>query len=241
MTHNEIEGIMTQNARSSYASHKLDLRESRLTKLLHMLGEETPGRLLDIGCGGGELASLLAGSGWEVEGLEREPTQVGAARGRGLVVHATDFGCDPFPCDSDSFDVVIAGEVIEHVIDTDHFLQEIGRVLKPQGTLVITTPNLASLENRVRLFFGRYPMWMDHRVEGTGHLRYYTPRILRKQLEEHGFKVILHLGNWVPFVPQQWMDDRKAPWLSATGNWWPTLAMDILMKAKLDRTFSRHE
>jgi hypothetical protein len=41
-----------------------------------------------------------------------------------------------------------------------------------------------------------------------------------------------HRGNWVPFVPQRFLDDVKAPWLAFTGDWLPGLAMDILMKAR---------
>jgi hypothetical protein len=79
---------------------------------------------------------------------------------------------------------------------------------------------------------GRYPMWMDHRVAGTGHLRYYTPRLLKAHLAQHGFRVEQHLGNWVPFVPQRWLDDRRFPWLAKTGDWFPALSMGILMKAR---------
>lgn len=220
-------------AHTSYANHRLDLRESRLKKLVGLVKEEQPGHLLDIGCAGGELAALLVSCGWQVEGLEQECTLAEAARERGIPVRMADFGQDQFPWGTATFDAVVAGEVIEHVIDTDHLLRETARVLRPGGILVITTPNLASLENRIRLLLGRYPMWMDYQTQGTGHLRYYTPRILRSQLEQHGFRVERHVGNWVPFLPQRWVDDRTMPCLAVTGDWWPSLAMAILMKARL--------
>ena len=221
------------NRRTAYANHEVDLRESRLKKVLALLEEEQRGALLDVCCAGGEVCVLLARAGWRVEGLEREPLLVESAKQRGISVQCGEFDRDPFPWEPGTFDAVVAGEVIEHVIDTDYLLSEIARVLRPNGVLVITTPNLASFENRIRLLLGRYPMWMDHRVQGTGHLRYYTPRILRRQLEQHGFRVERHVGNWVPFIPQRWLDDRRVPWLAVTGDWWPSLAMDILMKAKL--------
>ncbi len=224
--------MATSGHETSYAGHHLDLRESRLRKLLRLLEGELRGRLLDIGCAGGELAAVLMASGWQVEGVEREAVLVEAAQARGIPVRCADFDREPFPWGSATFDAAVAGEVIEHVIDTDHLLQEVARVLRPGGILVITTPNLASLENRIRLLVGRYPMWMDYQVQGTGHLRYYTPRILRCQLEQHGFRVERHVGNWVPFLPQRWVDDLKMPWLAVTGDWWPSLAMDILMKAR---------
>jgi 2-polyprenyl-3-methyl-5-hydroxy-6-metoxy-1,4-benzoquinol methylase len=221
-------------SRTPYGEHRTDLGESRLRKMLRLLADEPRGRLLDVGCAGGELASALGALGWTVEGVEREPALIEAARERGIEVRRLDFEGEAFPWEAQTFAAVVAGEVIEHVIDTDHLLREVARVLRPDGVLIVTTPNLASLENRLRLLVGRYPMWMDHRVAGTGHLRYYTPGVLRAQLAQHGFRVERHVGNWVPFLPQRWLDDRRAPWLSVTGDWWPSLAMDILMKARRD-------
>jgi 2-polyprenyl-3-methyl-5-hydroxy-6-metoxy-1,4-benzoquinol methylase len=59
---------------------------------------------------------------------------------------------------SDStYDLIIAGEIIEHLIDTDHFAVELHRVLKPGGFLILSTPNLASWYSRLRLLRGRVP------------------------------------------------------------------------------------
>jgi len=220
------------SARTDYAQHRVDLRESRIRKLLDLLGTETPARLLDVGCAGGELAALLATRGWRVHGVEAEHALVQAASARGVDTRAVDLDRAPLPWSDGAFDAVVAAEVIEHVIDTDHLLAEIARVLRPGGALVVTTPNLASLENRLRLLLGRYPMWMDVGIEGAGHLRYYTPRMLRHQLARHGLRVERHVGNWVPLVPQRWLDDRRAPWLAVTGDWWPSLSMAIVMKAR---------
>lgn len=223
---------MTTARRTCYAGHRVDLRESRLRKLADLLAAERPGRLLDVGCAAGEFAAQAIAQGWRVDGVEREPALAEAARARGVSVHVGDFDTGSLPWESSTFDAAVAGEVIEHLVDTDHLLAEMARLVRPGGVLIVTTPNLASLENRVRLLFGRYPMWMDHRVEGAGHLRYYTPRILKAHLQTHGFRVERHVGNWVPVVPQRWADDRRFPWLARTGDWFPSLAMGILMKAR---------
>jgi len=223
---------MTAGRHTCYAAHRVDLRESRLRKLIALLAAERPGRLLDVGCAAGELAAEAIARGWRVDGMEREPALAEAARALGVAVHVGDFDGGRWPWPSAAFDAAVAGEVIEHLVDTDQFLAELARVVRPGGALIVTTPNLASLENRVRLLLGRYPMWMDHRVEGAGHLRYYTPRVLKTQLQAHGFRVERHVGNWVPLVPQRWADDRRFPWLAVTGDWFPSLAMGILMKAR---------
>ncbi len=223
---------MTAPAWTDYGHHRVDLRESRIRKLLALLDGEPRGRLLDVGCAAGELGVLLAARGWSVAGVDREPALVAAARERGIDARHCDFGQMLLPWPDSAFDAVVLAEVIEHVLDTDHVLTEIVRVLRSGGALIVTTPNLASLENRARLLLGRYPMWMDIRVEGTGHVRYYTPRMLRAHLRRHGFRVEQHVGNWVPFLPQRFLDDRRAPWLAVTGDWFPSLAMGILMRAR---------
>jgi len=223
---------VTAPAWTDYGHHRVDLRESRIRKLLALLDGEPRGRLLDVGCAAGELGVLLAARGWSVAGVDREPALVAAARERGIDARHCDFGQMLLPWPDSAFDAVVLAEVIEHVLDTDHVLTEIVRVLRSGGALIVTTPNLASLENRARLLLGRYPMWMDIRVEGTGHVRYYTPRMLRAHLRRHGFRVEQHVGNWVPFLPQRFLDDRRAPWLAVTGDWFPSLAMGILMRAR---------
>ena len=62
------------------------------------------------------------------------------------------------PISNACLDAVFAGEIIEHLVDTDSFIAEIARVLRPGGHTVITTPNLASFENRLRLLAGIYPI-----------------------------------------------------------------------------------
>jgi SAM-dependent methyltransferase len=122
--------------------------------------------------------------------------------------------------------------VIEHLVDTDGFIQELRRCLKPGGHLIVTTPNLASFENRIRILLGFYPVWVDYRLQGSGHVRAYTPWILKKQLREHGFTILKHTGNWVPFLPQRIVDDRRVPALAVTGSLFPGLAAGIILMAR---------
>jgi 2-polyprenyl-3-methyl-5-hydroxy-6-metoxy-1,4-benzoquinol methylase len=170
--------------------------------------------------------------GWSVKGVDVNPDAAQAAAQRGVEAGCCDLSTAPLPYASASQDLIFAGEVIEHIVDTDHFLSEAARCLKPGGHLLLTTPNLASFENRVRLLLGRYPRWLDHRLTGCGHVRGYTPAVLKQQLAAHGLHVLRHTGNWVPFLPQSWLDDVRCPALAWTGNVFPNLAMDIIMLAQ---------
>ena len=223
-------GITDYSART-WAAHRLELRESRLRKAFELFRGERPGRMLDVGCGHGEFGALLLQAGWSVDGLDLDPAQVASAAGRGLTARVCDL-TGGLPFEDARFDALFAGEVIEHLVDTDAFLAEIARVVRPGGFVILTTPNLASFENRVRLLLGIYPIWVNYRLEGMGHVRAYTPGTLRRQLAEHGLNVERHRGNWVPFVPQRFADDVRFPWLAVTGDWLPGWSMDIIFKAR---------
>src|SRR5438477_13080786 len=103
------------SARTDYAGHRMDLRESRIRKLLRLLEGETPGRLLDVGCAGGELAALLVARGWRGDGAEAEPALVEAARTRGIDARAVDLDRAPPPLPAGAFEAVGAAEVVGHV------------------------------------------------------------------------------------------------------------------------------
>jgi 2-polyprenyl-3-methyl-5-hydroxy-6-metoxy-1,4-benzoquinol methylase len=209
-----------------------NLKEGRLRKCVSLIESLAPGHLLDIGCSGGDWARMWRSKGWQACGVDINTEQVQVARKLGLDAHVCDLNREPLPFSDGQFDLVFAGEVIEHVVDTDGFLSEVRRCCKVGGSLLLTTPNLASFENRLRLCLGIYPKWLNYNLDGSGHVRLYTPRTLKRQLLAHGFKVVKHTGNWVPFIPQRYVDDIKVPSLSITGDLLPNLAMDIIVLAR---------
>jgi len=226
---------VTEYNKQAFASHRLNLKESRLKKIYRMILEEKPRNLLDIGCGNGDFSSLFIELGWKTYGIDLDACLIMQAKSKGVeaCIHDISKG---LPFEDNFFGCVFAGEIIEHLVDTDFFIKEIFRVTKPSGCAIITTPNLASFENRIRILLGIYPIWVNYRLEGVGHVRAYTPRVLKKQLMEHGFTIEEHKGNWVPFIPQRFLDDVKCPLLSITGNLFPNLSMDIIIKVR-----KRHE
>jgi SAM-dependent methyltransferase len=98
---------------------------------------------------------------------------------------------DEFPYDDDIFDVVIFAEIIEHLLnDPCKVLREINRILKMGGTLVLTTPNVARLENIAKLIAGNnlYDPYSGYGAYGR-HNREYNRHELNMLLQHEGFKV----------------------------------------------------
>lgn len=144
-------------------------------------GEGDP-LLLEVGCGSGEWLTYMRGLGWRVEGVEPDPKAVEAARARGLNVRAGRLSEQRYP---DGYaDVICLIHVIEHLHDPLHTLQECRRVLKPDGRLVIATPNSASLGH------GRFGSnWVS--LDPPRHLMIFDPPTMRRLLDQAGFAVDL--------------------------------------------------
>ncbi len=208
-----------------------DLRESRYKKVAKLIRKEKPGRLLDVGCSSGIFSKQFLKNGWDVHGIDIAKNKVAEANRLGVKAKVADL-TGKLPYQNEYFDVIFAGEVIEHLVDTDFFLKEMNRVLKKGGKLIVTTPNLASWENKIRIFFGVYPAWVDYKLGGAGHVRAYTPGALKQHLRETGFKIEKHIGNFVPIIPEYFLDDIKFPAYAITGDLFPGLAQGIIMVAK---------
>jgi ubiquinone/menaquinone biosynthesis C-methylase UbiE len=112
--------------------------EPRLRKLSRWIRLQPAGNLLDIGCGDGGFSFQFILKGWQVSGIDLTAEQVEQARAKKVQAVQGDASQKlPFP--DQSFTAVVASEVIEHLVDTDRFLEDIWRVLKPQGSLYLTT------------------------------------------------------------------------------------------------------
>jgi 2-polyprenyl-6-hydroxyphenyl methylase/3-demethylubiquinone-9 3-methyltransferase len=123
--------------------------------------------LLDLACGGGVLAPHLAGRGHRHVGLDLSPTALPVARAHGVVPVRGDVLHLPF---RDAVaDVVVAGEVLEHVPDPERLVAEACRVLRPGGVLVLDT--IAAT------WFGRALNAVGERVPGGPPRRLHDPAL----------------------------------------------------------------
>jgi methionine biosynthesis protein MetW len=183
-----------------------DIDDDRLSKVLSEAVAVGPRKALDIGCGRGTLLRRLQSAcpDCELYGIEISAASAAEAATFGIRVVAAGIA-DGLPFPDGSMDLVVMGEVIEHLFDPDAALDEVRRVLAPGGTLILTTPNLASWSNRILLLFGIQPFFTETSTRKKygrvfaalgnfsphveGHLRVYTKRALLDLLADVGFRV----------------------------------------------------
>jgi len=117
--------------------------------------------LLDVGCADGnktmQYATELAVGKDKVYGIEQQPHYITLAQNH-LNVVPVDLERDPFPFKDQEVDVIICNQILEHLKNMYAPLQEMARILKVGGHLLIGIPNLAAIQNRLLLLFGRQPM-----------------------------------------------------------------------------------
>ena len=143
------------------------LARRRLWRSMQRHAGELHGRLLDVGCGSKPYRSLFRVDAYV--GLDIDSA---ATRRRGVADVFYDGG--RFPFEDTSFDSVLCNQVLEHVFNPDHFLEEIRRVLRPGGRLLLTVPFV----------------WDEH--EQPWDYARYSSFGLRALLERHGLTVRRH-------------------------------------------------
>lgn len=181
--------------------------DTRLRKIIQLIQDLKPKKILDIGCGNGLLLNELR--------------KFHKAYYYGVDVYSNSKAFYKYkkgditkkvPFRDNQFDCVILGEVIEHVPNPDFVLTEINRILKKNGYLIISTPNLVSWANRILVLFGiqpfftetssyrklgRYFSFLGQNTEAQGHLKIFTNKSLDEILEMYKFTVKGRFG--VPF------------------------------------------
>jgi SAM-dependent methyltransferase len=141
-----------------------------------------PISVLEIGYAPGGLLDRLDGAHFKKVAVDINRRDMPAD----VTFHLHDCN-EPFHfAESETFDVVFAGEVIEHMYDDGQFLREIRRVLAPDGIVSLTTPNLFFLVNRVVMPFGHMP----HFAYAPYHYHFYSRETLTALARESGFEVV---------------------------------------------------
>jgi methionine biosynthesis protein MetW len=193
--------------------------------------------ILDIGCGDGAFDKILIKEFPQVVlyGVDISHEAVSICKKEGINAVELDVSNQPLPFDENSFDVVILLDVIEHLINPDFAMTEIHRVLKKDGILIMSTPNLACWYNRILLLIDLQPIFTEVSTKAifghpghqpVGHLRLFTLKALQEFLSFHRFKCVKKVGVVFESLPPllKYLDTLVAKY--------PPMASVLLIVAK---------
>lgn len=145
--------------------------------------------VLDVGCSGGHMATELQKKKCIVHGIEIDP--IAANRARNVCKSVVEGDMDDLkalPFSGSSFDYILTLDVLEHMRRPDRALALLQPLLKPEGFLICSIPNVARLEVRLALLFGKFE-YGDGGALSKGHLRFFTRRSAAQLLHDAGFVV----------------------------------------------------
>jgi len=217
--------FLIHEARYAYILEQINkLTIDKLTTKQNTLDSRVRGnnkrkRILDVGCYPYHLGKALELMGHEVWGISSTHEPVKHEN-----IKTCNIETDTFPFKDDFFDMVIFTEVLEHLPQSPlHALNEMRRVAKPGGTLILTTPNITRSINRLKILLGKnvsYPL--AHLLENDGngdnlyhrHNREYTLKEV-KTLVKHADWHIEKAEYFVSYTPFRRRTVPDKPWMKA--------------------------
>jgi SAM-dependent methyltransferase len=160
----------------------LDYHSTKLLRLLHPYSPP-PGRLLEIGCATGRFLMAAKTAGYFVMGLEPAaghrqiiPSEIAAS----VLPHKLEEADLP----SNAFDIIVAIQLLEHLLNPAIFAEELKRVLKPGGIAYVETPNFDCVSRLLQI-----QSWMDTNVT-AGHWHLFNSRSIDAFCRQMGLRVV---------------------------------------------------
>ena len=206
--------------------------------LIDLIARWSPrgGTLLDLGAAGGELGSALRERFDRTIGFEYNVDCVAQLCGRfDQVVIADLEKVKQLP---PNIDAIVLADVLEHLRNSTHALRLVHAAVKDDGHVYISVPNIANITVRLGLLLGIFE-YRDRGILDQTHVRFYTMRTIRREIERAGFRILdvrgssvpirLIIGTWCPELILR-AGERVLTWV--TRAWRSLFAYQIILVAK---------
>lgn len=168
-----------------------DINKYRLKAILRLLkGKE--GKLLDVGCSDGKFIEHYTHKGFDCYGIDISNKAIRFGKKRGISIKNRDIS-KKMPYDSNLFDIITCGQVLEHLLDPLYTVKEMYRILKNEGVIIITVPNLCMLRNLFLIIEGK-ALSYSCTFDGP-HYRDYCENEIIRLLATAGFRKIRVHGD----------------------------------------------
>lgn len=143
------------------------------------------GKVLDYGCGSGDLLKVFKKKNWHIEGIENdnETRNYASAKLNHKLLAPTEIS----NLKAQTFDVIMLWHVLEHIVDLNEIFQQLLKLIKPNSFIIIAVPNSDSYDAR---YYGKY--WAAYDV--PRHLYHFNHHTFQKFVNNHGCKIIKQKG-----------------------------------------------
>jgi 2-polyprenyl-3-methyl-5-hydroxy-6-metoxy-1,4-benzoquinol methylase len=166
------------------------VRDYTLQQKAKLIIDETSivkGSLLDIGCGTGAFLNTMKGKGWQVQGME--PEEDARKLAKQLYGLSIDEPTAINELNDQSFDAITLWHVLEHVHHLHEYVEQLKRLLKPQGKLFIAVPNYQSKDAAAyRLYWAAYDV--------PRHLYHFSPKAVNVLMQQYGLRIEKEKPMW---------------------------------------------
>ena len=183
------------------------ISKTRMEKILQLFGDAKNRKILDVGCGEGHLGKIFVDNGHNVYGVDISDKSIEIAKKVLYEAVCVDMQKENLPYKDDFFDVIILGEVVEHLLLPEKILLEIKRVLKNNGFIIITTPNFLVFSNRIKILMGKFE-YTESGFLDRGHIHFFHIDSFKKMIESLGLKVDafnnVYYGRVPEFIARIW-------------------------------------
>ena len=198
------------------------------------------GTLLDLGAAGGELGEAVRPRFDRTIGFEYEVDRIGQLRGRFDSVVIADL--ERVKTLPKNIRAVVLADILEHLRDASTLLRCVLESLAPEGRVFISVPNIANITVRLGLLLGVFE-YRERGILDFTHLRFFTMRTIRREIENAGFRIVAVRGSSVPMrlIVGRWMPEfllrpgeRVLTWITRV--WRSLFAYQIIVVAEPRRT-----
>jgi glycosyltransferase involved in cell wall biosynthesis/precorrin-6B methylase 2 len=178
-----------------YVYKKADPYSSH-SQIINWIKEEKPGEVLEVGTASGYLSAEMTSLGCNVTGIEQDAGMAELARPhckRMIVADIEALAIDNLG----PFDAIVFGDVLEHLRDPRSVLEHLSKLLKPDGKILISLPNVANIWVRLNLLFGRFN-YSRVGIIDESHLRFFTLKSAKELAADAGLDVISATATPIP-------------------------------------------
>jgi len=205
---------------NSVYSYK-EFKESSHDKIINLVD---PGKkVLDVGCASGYIASVLKRKGCYVVGIDNDKADLEKAKEHCDETKLMDVNKDKI---NGKYDVIILGDILEHLHDPVGVLQKLRANLNKDGYAVLSVPNIVNIYPRMKILFGRFD-YEEKGIFDKTHLRFFTLNSFKRFIRDSGFSVVSIEATPIPiYLALTWPKSLLNPiyyFLNKLAKIWPTL------------------